>query len=646
MKTASLLAPLLLLLPVAAPAQLKPIERVLPPVGIAVPQSVRDQLDQQLVLTNVRLAKVSSHQLAPDIEIFPKAVSLALQFSEFYSPKDFDKAFAALKTANTRLEALENGKSPWTRQTGLVVRGYRSAIDGSAQPYGAVIPKKHDFSRPTTAYVWLHGRGDQNTDLHFLHERQTSRGQLPDIADAIVVHPFGRQCVGFKSAGEIDVLDVAAHVRDQYKVDPKRTVLIGFSMGGAGAWHVGAHYADTWCAIAPGAGFAETARYTKLKPENYPPEHERKLWGAYDVPDYVRNLFNVPTIAYSGENDRQIQAAQVMEAAFVAEGEKLTHLIGPGVEHKYEPKTLAQLLKRLDAIVEKGKDTQPKSVHLQTRTLRYPRYSWVEITGLNEHWTDSRVDAEMPDDSAVTISTKNVAGLKLGLPRDRDLTIDIDGQSLEVPKAPASAVLQGLELIQSQGQWQVGSFPNGELRKRHGLQGPIDDAFLAPFLLVVPAQKPKFAHEWLDFEMAHFLNRWRTLMRGEPQAILDTDLQPEHIEKYNLIVWGDPDCSKVLRQFEGQLPVRWQEKTWSLGGDAYDRNDRVPMFIFPNPENPQRYIVVNSGLTFREAHDRTNSQQNPKLPDWAVVDITQPPDANAPGKIVDAGFFDEHWKLK
>jgi len=641
---ACLVVSLALFLVSAASAEIKPIERVLPPRGIEIPKEIRDKLETQLEITRDRLEDMPANPLTPDVEIFTKAVDFALRHDEFYSPKDFDKAFAALKTAAERMDALEKGKSPWTRQTGLVVRGYRSAIDGSAQPYGVVIPKDHDFDRPTTAYMWLHGRGDKNTDLHFLHERQTSRGQLPDIADAIVLHPFGRHCVGFKSAGEIDVLDVAAEAQKPYKVDPKRTVLIGFSMGGAGAWHIGAHYADQWCAVAPGAGFAETARYTRMKPESFPPEYEQKLWGAYDVPCYARNLFNVPTIAYSGENDRQIQAARVMEEAFQAEGEKLKHLIGPGVEHKYEPKTLSQLLKLLDSIASRGKATQPRAVHLQTRTLRYPRYAWVEILGLQEHWNDSRVDAQLETETGVRVSTQNITALRLGLPRDEALTVMIDGEKLEVPKAPASAALQGLFLVRREGKWQGGIFPKTELRKRPGLQGPIDDAFLSPFIVVVPSQKKQFAAEWLNFELDHFLNRWPALMRGGVRIVLDTELKPEHHEDYNLIVWGDPDSNSALRELQDKLPVTWQEKTWSLAGKQYDRADRVPAFIYPNPKNPQRYIVVNSGLTFREAHDRTNSQQNPKLPDWAVIDITQPPDASSPGKIEAAGFFNEQWQ--
>ena len=100
--------------------------------------------------------------------------------------------------------------------------------------------------------------------------------------------------------------------------------------------------------MSPGAGFAETAQYQKLKPEQYPPWYEQKLWGLYDVPDYVLNLFNIPVVAYSGELDKQIQSARIMEEAYRREGRELTHLIGPGVAHKYNPETLAELMKRFD----------------------------------------------------------------------------------------------------------------------------------------------------------------------------------------------------------------------------------------------------------------------------------------------------------
>ena len=71
----------------------------------------------------------------------------------------------------------------------------------------------------------------------------------------------------------------------------------------------------------------------------------------------------------------------------------------------------------------------------------------------------------------------------------------------------------------------------------------------------------------------------------------------------------------------------------------------MPVLIYPNPLNPKHYIVINSGFTFREFDYQNNARQTPKLPDWAIVDISMPVSAQKPGGITDAGFFDEEWKL-
>jgi hypothetical protein len=68
--------------------------------------------------------------------------------------------------------------------------------------------------------------------------------------------------------------------------------------------------------------------------------------------------------------------------------------------------------------------------------------------------------------------------------------------------------------------------------------------------------------------------------------------------------------------------------------------------VYPNPLNPERYVVVNSSFTYREYDYLNNARQVAKLPDWAIVDLSQPPSTRAPGKIADAGFFDEKWQWK
>ena len=94
-----------------------------------------------------------------------------------------------------------------------------------------------------------------------------------------------------------------------------------------------------------------------------------------------------------------------------------------------------------------------------------------------------------------------------------------------------------------------------------------------------------------------------------------------------------------------QIPD-WDTQETGIGDQSWPSANHMLLLIYPNPDNPEKYIVLNSGPTFREAHDRTNSLQNPKLGDWAVIDTRTPPNAEAAGKVVASGFFDERWQVK
>src|SRR6185437_13145124 len=251
----------------------KPIPRLLPPQGIEIPADQRQKIETDLTKLESRLQQThlqdASSDLLADVQIYAKAVRLALDLDEFYKPTDFEIATKLLASGKKRLDELAQAQHPWTQQHGVLVRGYTSKIDGSAQPYGLEIPDNVNLDEKLPLYVWLHGRGDKDTDLYFINQRQSRHGQIAPPG-AIVLHAFGRQCLGFKSAGEIDVFEAIASAQKRYKIDPDRIILMGFSMGGAGAWHLGAHYADHFAAVHAGAGFIDVARYQHIPPSRYP----------------------------------------------------------------------------------------------------------------------------------------------------------------------------------------------------------------------------------------------------------------------------------------------------------------------------------------------------------------------------------------
>jgi len=136
------------------------------------------------------------------------------------------------------------------------------------------------------------------------------------------------------------------------------------------------------------------------------------------------------------------------------------------------------------------------------------------------------------------------------------------------------------------------------------------------------------------------------MFRGEARVKDDTSITDEDIANSNLILWGDPASNKVLARILDQLPLRWDAQSLKVGAQTFAANQHAPILIFPNPLNPKRYVVLNSGFTFREADYLTNARQVPRLPDWAIVDLSVLPTPQLPGRIAAADFFGERWELR
>lgn len=654
-----------------------------------------DALAKELAAVTTDFAAVKTHARAADVEIFLKAVRYALEFDEWYDKKPEDgvkKATVLLEEAKKRIAALKQGEAPWMQGSGQKVLGFYSAIDGSAQPYGVEIPEGLEWGaekKPVPMWIWLHGRGDTATDLPFVYSKlMAKKGGQFQPAGTIVIHPFGRYCNGWKSAGETDVFECRDDAMKRFHVDENRVALAGFSMGGAGAWHIGAHFADQWAAVHTGAGFVDVQRYQKLTPDKMPPWYEQTLWGVYDVPAYARNFKNVPLLSYSGENDTQRASADYMTEVLAKEGMERPHLIGPGMGHKYHPEVIKEVQAWIEKAVAKGRDPQPKKVSLQTRTLQYSKMFWVQVLAQEKPWEDTRVDAELLSIGTLRVTTQNVRSVAFSLPSTTEAPatrIELDGQELPyaLPEPdpafakafkanPAAAMALAIEFGRDKpgpprafftrdaaGKWTVQAPPEPgtplPLAKRPGQSGPIEERLMHPFIVVLPERdsaSPEIT-AWVQAESQRFLTRWRSLMRGDARVKKASEITAED-RKSSLVLWGDARSNRLVAEMLALEQVKnpslnfgWSQDKLTLGTHSLPGATHVPILTRPNPMDPTRHgmLILNSGLTFRESHDRTNSLQNPKLPDWAILDITQPPDGESAGKVVAADFFGAAWEV-
>jgi dienelactone hydrolase len=560
-----------------------------------------DDLDR--IRTKMAEMKSKMSGSDPDVEIYYKAAEWMLRDpAEFYTKAYLQNTVSVLDEGMARAA---DGKKSWASAKGRVARAYRSRIDGSVQPYIMTVPESYDPKTPTRLDVVLHGRAATMNEVSFI-----VRKDKPATENYLVVEIYGRTNNAYRWAGETDVFEAIDSVRSQYSVDPNRIVLRGFSMGGAGAWHIGLHYPDKWAAAEAGAGFTETMKYAKLKDA---PDYIQSTLHIYDAVDYALNAFNLPFVGYGGEIDPQLQASRNIHEQLGREGLKtdlkVLFLVGPGTAHKFHPESKKESDQFIDEAVAKGR-TVPDHIRFVTYTTRYNECFWVTVDGMEKMYSRAEVDAKR-EAGHTTLTTRNISRITL---KDAG-RITIDGQEL----ARAST----LEKVD--GKWKAAKDSKSEVKK-HGLQGPIDDAFMDAFLAVNPTEQ--FQREY---------SKW---MRADVPARNVDAITSSDMATHNIVLFGDPSNNKLIAKIAPKLPIRWSGNEIVAGGDRYPAADHTLAMIYPNPLSPGRYVVLNSGYTFHEAEFRgTNALLYPRLGDYAII-------RKSDGKVVRAGLFDEHWQLK
>ncbi|MBK5294396.1 MAG: prolyl oligopeptidase family serine peptidase [Acidobacteriia bacterium] len=563
-------------------------------------------------------------RLLADVEIYHKAAAWLMRHTEeFYNRSYLASALLVAGRGLDRARELESGNAGWSKRSGRVVRAYRSRVDGSLQPYALVIPDGLDLSRPTRMDVVLHGRGATLSEVSFIAAQENPKS-APTYLDRIELHVFGRTNNAYRWSGETDVFEAIESAQAGYKVDPDRIVLRGFSMGGAGTWHIGLHHPDRWAAMEAGAGFTETRTYAKL---GQIPPYQDKTLRIYDAVEYSPNAFNLPVVGYGGELDPQLQASVNIQERLTAEGLtglRALFLVGPQTEHRFHPDSKKESDAFLDSFLNRPRPARDQ-IRFVTYTTRYNRCSWLTVDGLEHHYERADVDARRGA-GGVEVKTKNVSRFTLATPG----AVTIDGLKMKGT---------GASWEKRNGQWG-GLQPKPGPIKRHGLQGPIDDAFMDSFLCVRPtgtaanADAASYAARRLETFSSEY-DKW---LRADIRVADDRAVTAEQIRNHHLVLFGDPSSNALIGRVSTQLPIAWDQDSIRAGGKIYSSKNHLLVMIYPNPLNPDRYVVLNSGHSFgADAFRGTNALLYPRMGDWAVLNLS--------GGVVAAGLFDEGWKL-
>jgi hypothetical protein len=469
------------------------------------------------------------------------------------------------------------------------------------------------------------------SEIRFME--QFAGGGAPQ-QDFIELHPLGRVENGYRYAGETDVFEAIEAACASYAIDRRRIVLRGMSMGASGTWHLGLKRPDQFVALGPYCGYVDTHKFSETPIKSFVkvgplPDYQERTLTTLDSMDYAANAGMVPAIAAVGDKDVFFQCHVIMGQAMEQEGLKMVNLISPGTGHVIDPATHKEQMRLIGEHVAKGLDPAPPEVHFVTWTLKYNRCFWVELLRLKEHYARAEIRARLREGTIEVEEPRNIRSFALHRPaaRVRVGKSDID-----------TAGKQPIFLEERDGAWRlVEKFSLDE--KRPGLQGPIDDAFSAPFLCVRGTGTPwnEAVQKQAEAALKQFAEEWRFWFRAELPVKNDDQVGAEDLSKRHLILFGDPGSNHWISSALPRLPLTWTREEVRLRGTAYSAADHLPVLIRANVLVPNRYVVLNSGHTFHPPELKINYLFFPRLGDWAVMKLGE----KAP---VDAGLFDEHWK--
>ncbi|MDY3551817.1 hypothetical protein R5W24_000897 [Gemmata sp. JC717] len=614
-------------------------------------KQIKDKTEELRKAIAALKQKAVADDMLVEVEIYLKAAENIVRFEEWLAKDSIKWTFATLEQGLSRAKQAEGGKAMWRDAPGKwAVRAYRSRVDDSIQPYAVLLP--HDYGKdPKKQWrldIVLHGRDAALTEAKFIG---THQGTAPKDLGYVQLEVYGRGNNAYRWAGETDVLEAGGDfvtsefLRGGPEIGTWQVVIRGFSMGGAGTWHIGLHRPFFFEVIGPGAGFTTTHGYIANLPKELP-DYQEKCLRIYDAHLYAENAFNVPVVAYSGEKDAQKKAADNIEAALKGFKEpfKFTHLVAPGLEHQmpkpWQEKAEAEFKKYLTA-----KRKTPERVRFVTFTTRWNDFAYGEIEALEKHYEKAVVDSTWTKD-ALRITTQNVASLRLRRLTDWHpvpAAVSIDGQTVATKLAPD----EDLFLSKVGGKWVTGRTDADKLRKRHKLQGPIDDAFVDGFVVARPTGqwKTPVKDRYQEAAADQFTAVWDRYFRGTLRTtkVADYDAKIDG----NLILFGDPENNPLIAKVLPKLPITWTKDELVVNGVKYDPKTHVPVLIYPNPlNNNESYVVINSGHTFKEADLKgTNALLYPRLGDWAVIKPAPTEKDPAAYEVVAAGLFDENWQF-
>ncbi len=533
-------------------------------------------------------------------------------------------------------------------------RTFVSDIDGSVQYFA--VKRAHPSSQTEDEHhaliLTLHGAGVQAT------------GQANSYATktwAHIVAPTNRRPFGFdwEDWGRIDAMEVLDHATRMLEADPSRVYLTGHSMGGHGAWQVGATFPDRFAAIAPSAGWTSFWSYSGAR--EYSAEHSmeaifKRATRASDTLALSKNYQQLGVYILHGGGDRNVPADQAR--GMLAHLEKFHTNVAyheqEGAGHWWDASDAAGVdcvdwAPMMDFFAHQRRPELHEVREIDFTTVNPAingQYQWAAIEAQQKSLEPSHIQIRVdPHRRRFVGVTSNVSRLTLDLAvlaPGEPAYIGLDGQQpLELAWPTGDA---HVSLRRADDLWQPAEL-DAAGKGRHRA-GPFKHAFTNNAILVYGTQGSDAEDAWAFTKARFDAERFWYRGNGSFEIVSDQDFDAKANPDRNVVLYGNADTNAAWDHVLAHSPIQLTGGSITVGDWSSTNEHLGVLFVAPRHGSDRALVGVIGGndlIGMRATDTLRYFTSGVAYPDFAVFG----PDVylETLDGVRIAGFFDESWAV-
>jgi len=560
-----------------------------------------------------------------------------------------DNAFRSIHSALMEFEELNRaatGQAAQLRPGGFFRFACQDDIDDSWQFCRVYLPPDYDSAKKWPMVVILHGYNPPNPPYIRWWDVDRRHSELADTHHVIVIEPHGRGNTRYLGIGQQDVLRCIDLAKTHLSVDPDRVLLMGYSMGGWGTWHIGTRKPELFAAIAPIFGGWDYRASTTPDDFAQLTANDHRALEARSSYAQAEALLTTPVFLNHGDADVLVNVDYTRYAVRLLQrwGYDVRYWEHPGLGHG----GLGCEDELMRWFLSLRRVTDPRCVRVRSAELKSAAAHWVKVEQREDPLAMIAVDAEVTGPDTIRLDTRNVFAATL-TPSSRL----IDAAQAVTVRWNGS---EHRDLRMENGRLSVRAPAHapGRLVKTPLREGPMSDVPATPFAIIVgtigQSREMHFACQSRAIALASYWEKWQKV---SPRVFTDKDLPDAELGKYSLILVGGPDANLVAQKLADRIPLRITAETITIDGREFAAKNAVVQMVYPHPLSDQRYVMVIAAnspaamfyadgipadVDFAIADGRLSS----RLADLPSLRENDQPD---PAALVAYGFFDHNWRL-